>query len=70
MAKSTPKNEFTGVSPNFSFEEAFKDAIAKTPKNLPTDLFKYIVLETGYEKGGFVNVDNLYVKIKMVIPEL
>jgi tyrosinase len=58
--------EWIGYSPNFSFEEALKDALRKAPKNLPTDYYKYTVEETGYEEGGFAKVHNLFVKIKRV----
>lgn len=62
------KNQFIGISTNFSFEEAFKDAIAKDPKDVPSDYFRYVVTEIGYEEGGFAEVTNLFVKIKRTNP--
>jgi hypothetical protein len=59
---------FEGESENFSFEEALKDAISKDPKDTPgTDLFKYTVLETNCQFGGFVQSFKLSVKIRRQI---
>jgi len=58
--------QWTGNSTKFSFEEAFQDAISKAPTDIPTDDFKYLVKEIGYEKGGFMEVNNLFVTIERV----
>jgi hypothetical protein len=50
-----------GISNNFSFKEAFNDALSKANRNLLSDYFKYAVLETGYIEAGFAQVKQLYV---------
>lgn len=61
--------QWTGKSPNFSIEEAFKDAISQAPTDLPTDYFKYVITEIAYERGGFALVENVLVTIKRVYPK-
>lgn len=63
LSEQADPSQWTGISVNFSIEEAFKDAISKAPNDIPTDYFKYKITEIGYEEGGFAQVHNLYVKI-------
>jgi hypothetical protein len=63
------KKEWIGASKNFSFEEAFKDALAQAPQDGETDYYKFQVTDISFEKGGFLQVENLLVTIKQVFPE-
>ncbi|HEY0067996.1 MAG TPA: hypothetical protein VGB46_11555 [Flavisolibacter sp.] len=65
---NTASEELTGYSDNLSFEDALKDALSKRRTNLPTDYYQYVVTETGYETGGFANVNRLFVRIRRTIP--
>lgn len=65
-AETGEKDEWTGISNNYSFEEALKDALSKVPKDLPRDYFKYTIKEMAYEQGGFLLVNNLLVTIKLL----
>jgi hypothetical protein len=55
-----------GYSKNFSFDEAFKDAMQKLPQSKPThpdQMTRIKVEETGAELGGIAGFHHLFVRI-------
>ena len=55
-----------GYSKNFSFDEAFKDAMQKLPQSKPThpdQMTRIKVEETGAELGGIAGFHRLFVRI-------
>jgi len=55
--------EAIGYSEKFSIMEAFEEAITNLPPTYPHDYDVYRVIEMGIERGGFVGVNRLFVRI-------
>jgi len=65
VAAKTPKHrEATGYSADFSFEDAFQDAISQLPPLYPDELQNFVVLETGAVIGGFLGLRTMFVKVR------
>jgi len=63
-AKMPKHREATGYSADFSFEDAFQDAISKLPPLYPDELQNFVVLETGAVIGGFLGLRTMFVKVR------
>ena len=65
VAAKTPKHrEAIGYSADFSFEDAFQDAISKLPPLYPDELQNFVVIETGAVIGGFLGLRTMFVKVR------
>ncbi|HEX6095394.1 MAG TPA: hypothetical protein VF432_03635 [Thermoanaerobaculia bacterium] len=53
----------TGYSAAFSFEEAFRNAIAQLPPLYPDELQHFVVTETGAFAGSIAGIQELYVTV-------
>jgi hypothetical protein len=62
-AKKIPVRYATGYSAAFSFEEAFRNAIAQLPPRFPDELQQFVVTETGALVGGIAGIHELYVTV-------
>jgi hypothetical protein len=60
---TTPRTA-TGYSDSFSFEDAFRNAIAQLPPLFPDQLQHFVVTETGALVGGFVGQRRLFVTVR------
>jgi len=58
------KRTATGYSDSFSFEEAFRNAIAKLPPLFPDELQHFVVTETGAIVGGLIGERRLFVTVR------
>jgi len=63
-AKAPKHREATGYSADFSFEDAFQDAISKLPPLYPDELQNFVVTETGAVIGGFLGLRTMFVKVR------
>ena len=63
-AKKFPARTATGYSSTFSFEEAFRNAIAQLPPRFPDELQRFVVIETGALVGGIAGIQRLFVTIR------
>lgn len=64
--QTTSTRQAIGYSKNFSFDEAFKDAMQKLPESKPThpdQMTRIKVEETGAELGGIAGRRHLFVRI-------
>jgi hypothetical protein len=58
--------ESTGYSQNFSFDEAFKDAMKKLPEGpppQPDQMTQLTVVDIGAQLGGIAGFRHLFVRI-------
>lgn len=58
------ERQATGYSSAFSFEEAFRNAIAQLPPRFPDELQQFVVTETGALVGGIAGVQKLFVTVR------
>jgi len=63
-AKAPKHREAIGYSADFSFEDAFNDAISKLPPLYPDELQHFVVTETGAVAGGIAGLRTMFVKIR------
>ena len=61
--------EFIGKSNNGNFDEALEDAIKKALAGLQTEAIDWKLLETYGNRGGFLQLNDLYVKIEAEQPQ-
>ena len=67
IGKSVQPREATGYSENFSFDEAFRDAVANLPPSeppYPDELTTVTVTNIGALFGGFVGFNKMFVSVR------
>ena len=62
--KKPHEDIFTGISDDFSFEEAFTNAINSSPILPGTDFYRFQVVDISCDRGGFADVKKMIVRIK------
>ena len=63
-AKAPKSRTAIGYSADFSFEDAFQDAISKLPPLYPDELQNFVVTETGAVIGGLLGLRTMFVKVR------
>lgn len=58
------QRQATGYSSTFSFEDAFRNAIAQLPPRFPDELQQFTVTETGALVGGIAGIQELFVTVR------
>jgi hypothetical protein len=59
-------DEAVGLSGNFSFDEAFRDAMAKLPKRNPSpdEMVTIVIVQIGAWLGGIAGFHHLFVRLR------